>query len=668
MTTELRRHLLMFRENLSFKELFVDDPLIPESKARTVESVIEEIGFDARDKFNRTSNSFKGFKKTILIALGKNTTTFTIAYWNNVARVYENDKVVQEVKQQGSITHTFTSTESIKYIVLYSDDKSYWDYPQSQAGKVNVKWVVFGNECKVTSILYGNYIISYHKDNTFNDYGYLKRLQYSGAGQLRLPEEMEWLGGQFFRESSLPNITSIRIPKNFKGTRKLSPQYQWAPFYNFSGYPKCEYIHYLGTLEDWLRMSFLCLEPNYVTNCKGFGNGKALLKFGENYDTPTEANFPKDITSIGYRVLAYFPQFTKISIPAGVTEIKNMAFINTINADIYVDKTLEEYKQISFGLYWHNMNETKDLYLQNQKVTEVTINSNEELKGDYKSPFESFSIEKLTIADDVTTIPINAFRKCNLKEINWGTGLTKISDYAFWTGFSSDLKVLDIPDGVVTIGAGAFRYCKPEEVVIPASCTSVGNAAFANNFPLKVTILNPETKFGGAPFTPARYSPTWEIHFNGTLTQFCNLTNVNELGCKRLYLQGTLVEGEIVIPAEATLRYAVFEANKDITKVVIQEGVTFIGQDAFYSCANVEEIDLPSTITSFGSECFGNMGGYAVTFKCTFRWTEASKILPPGNTFLARGNKSTLYVPQGMTQAYRDAGYTEALWPNIVEY
>lgn len=35
---------------------------------------------------------------------------------------------------------------------------------------------------------------------------------------------------------------------------------------------------------------------------------------------------------------------------------------------------------------------------------------------------------------------------------------------------------------------------------------------------------------------------------------------------------------------------------------------------------------------------------------------------------MSSGSKVTLQVPQGMTQAYRDAGYTEALWPNMVEY
>lgn len=59
---ELRRRLLMHRENLSFKELFVDDPLITESKARTVESVIAEIGFNPHTAFNNAPISLNKMK------------------------------------------------------------------------------------------------------------------------------------------------------------------------------------------------------------------------------------------------------------------------------------------------------------------------------------------------------------------------------------------------------------------------------------------------------------------------------------------------------------------------------------------------------------------------------------------------------------------------------
>lgn len=664
MMTELRRRLLMFRENLSFKELFVDDPLIPESKARTVESVIAEIGFNPHTAFNNAPISINKMKKCCLIALAKDTpnlSSFRINRFNQTMAVFENSAQVL-IASTYPITYNWISADSTKYIVLYGNMAS---WAEDSPRILKVKWMVLGNVkfSAFSSFFQYDFGVSYYRDDSLggNQPCAMIGHNYSGGGQLRFPDSLEYITADWLRNCTYSGITSYRIPSCFKG-------YKNKPFsFYISSVPKIEYIHFLGTIEDWLRVD-MDSGDNYVPYTKCFGNGKAVLKCGDNYESPTTAIFPADINTIGARVLDSLPQFTEIHIPANVQIIKNRAFINTINADIYVDKTLEEYKQISFGLYWHNMDTTRDLYLQNQKITEIAINSDEELKGDYKSPFESFSIERLIISDAVTIIPINAFKRCNLKEINWGTGLTKISDYAFLAGFSSELKVLDIPEGVTTIGSQAFNYCKPEEVVIPASCTSVGMQAFANNFPLKITILNPETKFARFPFVPLRYSPNWEIHFNGTLTQFCNLKNVDELGCKRLYLQGNLVSGEIVIPAEATLRYAVFENSQDITKVVIQEGVTSIGQNAFYNCRYVEEIDLPSTITSFGNECFGAMGANAETFKCTFRWTEASKILPPGNTYLKRGNKSTLYVPQGMTQAYRDAGYTEALWPNMVEY
>lgn len=662
---ELRRRLLMHRENLSFKELFVDDPLIPESKARTVESVIEEIGFDAREKFNRAAISFRGLRKSTLIALGKDTTKIEFS-WIGVSRVYENDKVVQEVV--GNVIHTFTSTDSIKYIVLYSTEKSYGDWPQSAANKVNVKWVVFGNEYKVTSILFGDYIISYHRDDTFNDYGYLKRLNYSGSGQLRFPEEMEWIGGQFFRECSLPNITSIRIPKAFKGTRALPYQPQWYPFYNFTFSNKVQYIHYLGTLEDWLRISLMCAE-SFCPRNPGFGNGEAMLKFGENYDIPTEANFPEDMTSIGYRVLCNFPQFTKITMHAGVSEIKNMAFYGQINADIYVDKTMEEYKQISFGLYWHTIDATRDLYLQNQKITEVTINSNEELKGNYMSPFESFSIEKLTIADDVTTIPVNAFRKCNLKEVNWGSGITKIEEFAFWRAFHPESQILNIPEGVISVGRYAFAGIKGyvKEIVLPSTLETVGTSAFNLEYVgsgVKIWINNPNAKYSAVVFN---CSNNWasEVHFAGNSEQWCKI-GFTDLSMVNLWLEGEPAVNVVVRGVEVARRY-LFNGCNSIRTIIVEEGVTTINMYAV-TASYATYLELPKSFQKFEGNCIGPVGYLGEGIVIKFKWTEAETILNPSSWRMTTGNKVTLQVPQGMTQAYRDAGYTEDLWPNMVEY
>lgn len=44
--------------------------------------------------------------------------------------------------------------------------------------------------------------------------------------------------------------------------------------------------------------------------------------------------------------------------------------------------------------------------------------------------------------------------------------------------------------------------------------------------------------------------------------------------------------------------------TSEITAVVVEEGVTTIGEAAFYSCGNLSELALPSTLTSIGQYAF----------------------------------------------------------------
>lgn len=69
---------------------------------------------------------------------------------------------------------------------------------------------------------------------------------------------------------------------------------------------------------------------------------------------------------------------------------------------------------------------------------------------------------------------------------------------------------------------------------------------------------------------------------------------------------------ELVIPASidgkrvSTLAYGAFSNNEKLTSVVIEEGVGALENSAFYNCANLAKIDLPSTITSIGYGVFSN--------------------------------------------------------------
>lgn len=67
---------------------------------------------------------------------------------------------------------------------------------------------------------------------------------------------------------------------------------------------------------------------------------------------------------------------------------------------------------------------------------------------------------------------------------------------------------------------------------------------------------------------------------------------------------------DLVVPAQidgkrvSNIAYGSFSNNDKLTSVVIEEGVGAIENSAFYQCANLAKIDLPSTITSIGYGAF----------------------------------------------------------------
>ncbi|MBQ3019307.1 MAG: leucine-rich repeat domain-containing protein [Clostridia bacterium] len=73
---------------------------------------------------------------------------------------------------------------------------------------------------------------------------------------------------------------------------------------------------------------------------------------------------------------------------------------------------------------------------------------------------------------------------------------------------------------------------------------------------------------------------------------------------------GTCEDTEIVIPAQyneypvTQVRYDAFANCNNITKVVIPEGVTVIGERAFQECKNLVEVVIPSTVTRIDAQAF----------------------------------------------------------------
>ena len=169
------------------------------------------------------------------------------------------------------------------------------------------------------------------------------------------------------------------------------------------------------------------------------------------------------------------------------------------------------------------------------------------------------------------------------------------------------LKAVDIPKDVKTIGDKAFFYCiSLTSVSIPENLTSIGTEAFCNCSNLSsLSIPKSVISFGETPFE----------NCTGELTVNCN------------------------IPSNC-FSYA------DFSKVVIGDGVTSIGTNAFYNCANLTSLSIPKSVTTIGNSAF---------CYCTGELTVNSIV--PSSCFKF-GNFSKVFIGDGVTSIGDSAFYS----------
>lgn len=229
-------------------------------------------------------------------------------------------------------------------------------------------------------------------------------------------------------------------------------------------------------------------------------------------------------------------------------------------------------------------------------VKKVVIKSGCTSIGSYA--FQSSStnyIESVSLPDTLRTIGAYAFFLCkSLTEINIPSSVTNIYYFAF-DGCSA-LEKLTLSEGVKAIGGNAFSGCiKLSEITIPSTVENKATYAFANCTGLKkITNLSNATISDDAFPTPSGScgdNITWKIDL---------------IECK-LEITGT---GEMPNYWTSGTKLAPWNSYKDSIKTVtISEGITSIGEYAFYSfcnysCDNLTSVSLPSTLNSIGSGAF----------------------------------------------------------------
>ena len=214
-------------------------------------------------------------------------------------------------------------------------------------------------------------------------------------------------------------------------------------------------------------------------------------------------------------------------------------------------------------------------------------------QGDLSYEWTSETEVKVTFCDrsaTMVTIPTTVSNDGRTYSV------TSIGEYAFY--YCSSLESIEIPASVTSVGEAAFLYCTNlASVTIYASELSVyGRNAFSEN------------ASGRKIYVPSEYVESYKsgwsdyasdiVGFDGKCGDNVYYAYDNDTKTLNIFGTGAMEDysNSMDIPW--------YSNRENIKKVVVSDGVTGIGNDAFYCCTSLESIEIPASVTSIGNYAF----------------------------------------------------------------
>ena len=358
-----------------------------------------------------------------------------------------------------------------------------------------------------------------------------------------------------------------------------------------------------------------------------------------------EAPLNENITSIGSYAFANCSALTEISLPTSLTTISARAFENCTGlTDLFVPAT--------FGSVSTAYSSGKGVFNGCTALTNITFE-----EGITKIPDGAFAgsgIREIAIPETVTEIGSYAFSYCTkLRKMDLPEGLTTINSYAFQ--YCSILKRFTLPSTVTTLGSYAFQYCYDlTSVTIPTGVDTINSYLFRNCTSLNTVVIS------GSVTTINDYafygcSSLKNITIPGTVTTISSnafkglvATTAGPIGGGYDYEFGWTE----AIPANA------FRGTSNLTSVVIPEGITTIGNNAFYE-SGLTTITLPDTVTTVGTYCFNNCDSLTEA-----TWSAGATTIPE-RCFNDCDALTSVVIPEGVTTINTRAFYSCGALKNV---
>ena len=234
--------------------------------------------------------------------------------------------------------------------------------------------------------------------------------------------------------------------------------------------------------------------------------------------------------------------------------------------------------------------------------------------------------------------------------------VTSIGSNAF--SDCSDLTSITIGNNVTSIGNHAFYKCSGlTSITIPNSLTSIGIEVFYGCSGLKKVIVKDIAAWCGIKFGSNDSNPLSNAHhlYSDEDTEITNLAipnGVTSIGNDAFWDCSGLTS--VTIPNSVTrIGHYAFNRCSGLTSVTIPNSVTSIGDYAFNLCSGLTSVTIPNSVTSIGDDAFEGVDISTVIslienpFKITGKTSNYRTFSQ--NTF----NNATLYVPKGTIDKYK---------------
>ena len=389
--------------------------------------------------------------------------------------------------------------------------------------------------------------------------GYRAFYNCQGMKELVIPDQIEKVGDYFLYGCS--------------GLEKLTIPYSMCRM----GYDENKGINNLKILH------FTPGDGSYINYSDSGQDSYTNRLWSRSADTLNTVIFDEGITQIGTYAFYRMNNLETVIFPDGLTEIGCNAFYECKKIKkIEMPKTLRFVDKEAF----YNCSGIEELSIP--ACMGVGLRNDNGVWGAFKG---CTGIRKLTVTKGAQSDKMKSYNATNHLYNNYYTHRPWYSSYG-------KIEEIVVEEGITNIGCRAFYGCvNVKTISLPETITNIEEKAFegCNNLE-KIEIPNSVTQMDANAFTGC--IKLREIAMPTAMavdkTAFTNCKNLHQVTLKNTGTMPAYEKGETP-----------WYGSKDtLEKVVLEDGVPNVSDNAFVDCAKLETINIPESVTSIGDNAF----------------------------------------------------------------